>query len=193
MFISLTPAPSWAAGWMLPHTEENIHQKCCQHKPMNGLWMENQSDTVMCSRVAKCGAVSGPQFARCSGCCDRVIRKCVEWHKELECWTLARPPPTRQIPSAEGGQAHCWQPGTGLISHYTLYVQTVYGKRGDLSIIVQKIAGNWWQIVSACVRWPDNSAPCIHSPALDISCHTQQHAHCGATCPVAGIWNNVNI
>ena len=60
-------------------------------------------------------------------------------------------------------------------------------KGGDLSIIVQKIAGNWWQIVSACVRWPDNSAPCIHSPALDISCHTQQHAHCGATCPGAGI------
>ena len=74
-----------------------------------------------------------------------------------------------------------------LLIPRTLYVQTVYGKRGDLSIIVQKIAGNWWQIVSACVRWPDNSAPCIHSPALDISCHTQQHAHCGATCPVAGI------
>ena len=86
-------------------------------------------------------------------------------------------------------QAQVWS----LTIPRTLNMQTVYGKRGDLSIIVQKIAGNWWQIVSACVRWPDNSAPCIHSPALDISCHTQQHAHCGATCPVAGIWNNVNI
>ena len=152
--------------------------------------MENQSDTVMCSRVAKCGAVSGPQFARCSGCCDRVIRKCVEWHKELECWTLARPPPTGQIPSAEGGT------GTLLTARHrsdlSLYLALCTCKLfmvngGDLSIIVQKIAGNWWQIVSACVRWPDNSAPCIHSPALDISCHTQQHAHCGATCPVAGI------